>query len=78
MNLESFNNTSKKYLNSTLFKLILFSIFILFFYNVISDILLFFGIETTNVYLYLSWLMFILLLVVIIPATNGVINKVSI
>jgi hypothetical protein len=77
MNLESFNNTSKKYLNSTLFKLILFSIFILFFYNVISDILLFFGIETTNVYLYLSWLMFILLLVVIMPATNGVINKVS-
>ena len=59
-------------LNYTIVKLIFFIIFILFFYNVIMEILLFFGIEGIYVYMYMGWLVFLLLLVVILPSNYGI------
>ena len=59
-------------LNYTIVKLIFFIIFIIFFYNVIMEILLFFGIEGIYVYMYMGWLVFLLLLVVILPLNYGI------
>ena len=60
--------------NNTVIKLIIFSVFILAFKDVIINIFIFFGIESTNVYLYVSWFVFLLLLVVILPSSNGLIK----
>ena len=60
--------------NNTVIKLIIFSVFILAFKDVIINIFIFFGIESTNVYLYVSWFVFLLLLVVILPTSNGLIK----
>ena len=59
-------------LNYTIVKLIFFIIFIIFFYNVIMEILLFFGIEGIYVYMYMGWLVFLLLLFVILPLNYGI------
>jgi hypothetical protein len=60
--------------NNTVIKIIIFSVFILAFKDVIINIFIFFGIESTNVYLYVSWFVFLLLLVVILPSSNGLIK----
>jgi hypothetical protein len=60
--------------NNTVIKLIIFSVFILAFKDVIINIFIFFGIESTNVYLYVSWFVFLLLLIVILPTSNGLIK----
>jgi hypothetical protein len=60
--------------NNTVIKLIIFSLFILAFKDVIINIFIFFGIESTNVYLYVSWFVFLLLLIVILPTSNGLIK----
>ena len=60
--------------NNTVIKIIIFSVFILAFKDVIINIFIFFGIESTNVYLYVSWFVFLLLLVVILPTSNGLIK----
>ena len=60
--------------NNTVIKLIIFSVFILAFKDVIINIFIVFGIESTNVYLYVSWFVFLLLLVVILPSSNGLIK----
>jgi hypothetical protein len=64
----------KTFANNTVLKLIVFSIFIFAFKDVIINIFIFFGIESTNVYLYVSWFVFLLLLVVILPSSNGLIK----
>ena len=64
----------KEYLNYTIIKLIIFLIFILFFYDIIINICLFFGIEGTYVSLYTAWIIFLLLLLTILPFDNGLIK----
>jgi succinate dehydrogenase/fumarate reductase cytochrome b subunit len=64
----------KQYLRYTIIKLIVFLIFILFFYDIIVKICLFFGIESTYVYLYTAWLIFLLILLTILPFENGAIK----
>jgi hypothetical protein len=64
----------KQYLNYTIIKLVIFLIFILFFYDIILKICLFFGIEGTYVYLYTSWIIFLLILLTILPFENGAIK----
>jgi hypothetical protein len=64
----------KSVANSTLLKLIVFSIFIFGFKDVILNIFIFFGIESTNVYLYISWVVFLLITMIILPSSNGLIT----
>jgi len=64
----------KSVANSSLLKLIVFSIFIFGFKDVILNIFIFFGIESTNVYLYISWVVFLLITMVILPSSNGLIT----
>ena len=68
------NAVIKMLVNSTLLKLIVFSIFIFGFKDVILNIFIFFGIESTNVYLYISWVVFLLLTMVLLPSSNGLIT----
>ena len=58
-------------IKSTVFKLIIFSVFIFFVKDVIINIFIFFGIESNNIYAYVSWFIFLLFLVVILPTSNG-------
>jgi hypothetical protein len=44
------------------------------FKDVILNIFIFFGIESTNVYLYISWVVFLLITMVILPSSNGLIT----
>jgi hypothetical protein len=64
----------KTFANSTILKLIIFSVFIFGFKDVIINIFIFFGIESANVYLYVSWFVFLLLLTIILPSSNGLIK----
>lgn len=68
------NAVIKMLVNSTLLKLIVFSIFIFGFKDVILNIFIFFGIESTNVYLYISWVVFLLITMVLLPSSNGLIT----
>ena len=68
------NAVIKMLVNSTLLKLIVFSIFIFGFKDVILNIFIFFGIESTNIYLYISWVVFLLITMVLLPSSNGLIT----
>ena len=63
-----------KFLASPLFKIISFIVFILIFYKVIIDILLFFDIEGNTVYMYMGWFIFLYLLFIILPFNYGLIE----
>ena len=66
----------KKYLNYSIVKIVLFLIFILFFYDIILNICLFFGIEGSYVYMYSGWIVFLFLLLIVLPYDNGVIKYI--
>jgi hypothetical protein len=68
------NAVFKSLANSTILKLVVFSIFIFGFKDVILNIFIFFGIESTNVYLYVSWVVFLLITMIILPSSNGIIT----
>jgi len=68
------NAVFKSVTNSTVLKLVVFSIFIFGFKDVILNIFIFFGIESTNIYLYVSWVVFLLLTMIILPSSNGIIT----
>jgi hypothetical protein len=68
------NAVFKSVTNSTVLKLVVFSIFIFGFKDVILNIFIFFGIESTNVYLYVSWVVFLLITMIILPSSNGLIT----
>ena len=59
---------------STYGKIIMLIFFILFIYQPITDICLFFGIDNTFVYMYSAWLIFIFLLIIILRSDNGIIT----
>jgi len=62
-------------MNNTLFKLLFFIGIFFIIRPVITEILIFFGIETEKVYMYMSWIMFLLLLMVFLPLKNGLIDS---
>jgi len=66
-----FINTIRR---STIIKIFIFSGFIFLLKDVILNIFIFFGIESTNVFTYLSWFTFLLILVIILPSDNGIIK----
>jgi hypothetical protein len=68
------NAVVKSLANSTILKLFVFSVFIYGFKDVIINIFIFFGIESTNVYLYVSWIIFLLITMIILPSSNGLIS----
>lgn len=68
------NSIVKSVANNTLIKVILFSVFIFGIKDVIVNIFIFFGIESTDIYMYISWVIFLLFLMVILPANNGMIK----
>ena len=69
------SNGAKKYLGYTIVKIILFLVFILFFYDIIVKICIFFGINETLVYMYSGWIIFLFLLIIILPFDNGLITS---
>jgi hypothetical protein len=68
------NAVVKSLANSTILKLFVFSVFMYGFKDVIINIFIFFGIESTNVYLYVSWIIFLLITMIILPSSNGLIS----
>jgi hypothetical protein len=66
-----FVNTIRR---STLFKILIFTGFVFLLKDVILNIFIFFGIESTNVFTYLSWFTFLLILLIILPSNNGIIK----
>ena len=72
--IEIFNQIKNTLLDNTLFKLLLFIGIFFIIQPVITNIFIFFGIESENVYMYMSWIMFLLFLLVILPFNNGLIS----
>ena len=69
------NNVAyKTIVNSTIIKLGIFIVFIFGLKDVIINIFIFFGVESANVYLYVSWIVFLLISMVILPSSNGLIT----
>jgi hypothetical protein len=62
-------------MNNTIFKLLFFIVIFYLIEPVITEILIFFGIESEKVYMYMSWIMFLLLLMVFLPLKNGLIDS---
>ena len=72
--IEIINQIKNTILNNTLIKLLLFIGIFFIIQPVITSIFIFFCVESENVYMYMSWIMFLLFLLVILPFNNGLIS----
>ena len=69
------NELYNKYIkNNIILKFIIFSGFCFLFYTIITKIFIFFGVNSISIYLYMSWIIFILSLFVFLPSMNGLIT----